>query len=94
MPFAGVDDLVRCYHCGNGLQKWKATDDPWFEHAKWFSSCDFLFLVKGEDFVNEIRKKSWSLFEAEVSEVFPSINNTPTERKFPVYREITVNWKH
>ena len=58
--FLGVEDKVRCYHCGGGLQKWKSNDDPWVEHAKWFSNCDFIFLVKGEDFVNEIKKKSWS----------------------------------
>ncbi len=47
---------MRCYHCGGGLQKWKANDDPWVEHTKWFSNCDFIFLVKGEDFITEIKK--------------------------------------
>lgn len=52
----GVEDKVRCYHCGGGLQKWKANDDPWLEHTKWFSNCDFIYLVKGEDFITDVKQ--------------------------------------
>lgn len=49
--YGGTGDLVRCFHCDGGLQHWDPTDDPWVEHAKWFPSCSFLKLVKGEEFV-------------------------------------------
>lgn len=52
----GVEDKVRCYHCGGGLQKWKANDNPWLEHTKWFSNCDFIYLVKGEDFITDVKQ--------------------------------------
>ncbi|XP_065225489.1 baculoviral IAP repeat-containing protein 2-like [Planococcus citri] len=54
--YTGVEDKVRCYHCGGGLQKWKITDDPWIEHAKWFSTCDYIYLVKGKEFVDEVKQ--------------------------------------
>lgn len=49
--YGGTGDLVRCFHCDGGLQHWDPTDDPWVEHAKWFPSCSFLKLVKGEEFI-------------------------------------------
>lgn len=61
-----MEDKVRCYHCGGGLQKWKANDDPWAEHTKWFSNCDFIFLVKGEEFIAEVKRNHLIKNESEV----------------------------
>nr|QEY08360.1 inhibitor of apoptosis [Phenacoccus solenopsis] len=54
--YTGVEDKVRCYHCGGGLQKWKVSDDPWIEHAKWFPKCDFVVLIKGKKFIDEVKQ--------------------------------------
>ena len=44
---------------GNGgLQKWSATDVPFVEHAKWFPTCAYIRLAKGEDFVRRIAENS------------------------------------
>ncbi|KAF6205852.1 hypothetical protein GE061_020026, partial [Apolygus lucorum] len=51
--YTGVGDKVRCFHCDGGLKEWKKMDDPWVEHARWFSDCTFLTMVKGPDFVKE-----------------------------------------
>lgn len=49
--YAGSADLVRCFHCDGGLRNWDPQDDPWTEHARWFPSCAFVRVVKGQDFV-------------------------------------------
>uniref|UniRef100_A0A0A9Y257 Apoptosis 2 inhibitor n=1 Tax=Lygus hesperus TaxID=30085 RepID=A0A0A9Y257_LYGHE len=51
--YTGVGDKVRCFHCDGGLKEWKKFDIPWVEHARWFSDCTFLSMVKGPDFVKE-----------------------------------------
>lgn len=55
----GQSDQTVCFSCGGGLKDWVDDDDPWLEHARWFSKCNFLLLMKGIDFVNEAcgRKK-------------------------------------
>ena len=35
--FLGEGDKVQCFHCGGGLNDWKPSEDPWEQHAKWFS---------------------------------------------------------
>lgn len=49
--YEGVGDQVRCFHCDGGLRHWDPEDDPWTEHARWFSTCAFVKLVKGQEFV-------------------------------------------
>lgn len=44
-------DQVRCFHCDGGLRHWDPEDDPWVEHARWFPSCAFVRLVKGQEFI-------------------------------------------
>jgi hypothetical protein len=36
---AGRDDNTVCFHCGGALKDWKDTEEPWREHAVWFSTC-------------------------------------------------------
>ena len=52
--FLNVRDRVKCWYCNGGLQNWEYDDDPWYEHAKWFPSCEFLLEKKGHDFVSDI----------------------------------------
>ncbi|KAL1492140.1 hypothetical protein ABEB36_012628 [Hypothenemus hampei] len=49
--YEGLGDQVRCFHCDGGLRHWDPDDDPWTEHARWFSRCSFVNLVKGQEFV-------------------------------------------
>lgn len=51
--YTGTNDQVRCFHCDGGLRQWDEHDDPWKEHARWFSTCTFVLLVKGEEFVQQ-----------------------------------------
>lgn len=52
--YTGKGDQTLCYHCGGGLKDWEPEDDPWEQHAKWFSTCHYLLLVKGQEYINKI----------------------------------------
>lgn len=54
--FTRPDDQVRCFHCNGGLRSWQKEDDPWFEHAKWFPQCNFVRLVKGVTYVQQVEE--------------------------------------
>jgi len=49
--YLGVRDRVKCWYCNGGLQNWARFDNPWFEHAKWFRTCEYLLQKKGPEFV-------------------------------------------
>ena len=49
----GISDHTICYYCGGGLREWGKEDDPWVDHARWFSKCPYVLLVKGKDYVDE-----------------------------------------
>lgn len=53
--YQGVDDQVRCFHCNGGLRDWLANDDPWYEHARWFPKCQFVQLVKGQQYIEGVQ---------------------------------------
>ena len=48
---------VKCFYCDGGLRNWQAEDDPWTEHARWFSECGFVRLVKGDEFISKCINK-------------------------------------
>jgi len=52
--YTGKGDQTICFHCGGGLKDWEESDEPWVEHARWFSKCSFVLLIKGKDFVDEV----------------------------------------
>lgn len=47
-------DRVKCFSCGGGLRDWDEMDVPWEQHARWFGQCEYLLLVKGQEYVDEI----------------------------------------
>ncbi|XP_060065235.1 baculoviral IAP repeat-containing protein 2-like [Ylistrum balloti] len=49
--YEGTSDYVRCFHCAGGLREWEPEDDPFIEHARWFPFCDFMRLIKGDEFI-------------------------------------------
>ena len=54
--YIGLSDQVKCFYCDGGLKEWQAEDDPWVEHAGWFHECEFIKLVKGEEFIERCRE--------------------------------------
>lgn len=55
--YTGTGDQTTCYHCGGGLKNWEPQDEPWVQHAKWFSTCFYVRLVKGQEFINNVTGK-------------------------------------
>nr|CAD7573792.1 unnamed protein product [Timema californicum] len=55
--YTGKSDQTVCFHCGGGLKDWEDEDDPWMEHALWFSKCTYVLLVKGRQFVEQVCAK-------------------------------------
>ena len=43
---------MKCFYCDGGLRNWQAEDEPWVEHARWFSRCTFVRLVKGDEYIS------------------------------------------
>ncbi|KAK6631698.1 hypothetical protein RUM43_013762 [Polyplax serrata] len=73
--YIGEEDRVLCFHCGGGLKHWEAGEDPWVEHARWFSKCRFVFLQRGKDFIDEVvLKKKACLAAATGREVINTSN--------------------
>ncbi|XP_053331410.1 baculoviral IAP repeat-containing protein 1-like [Spea bombifrons] len=50
--FTGTRDNVQCFSCAGCLGNWLENDDPWKEHAKWFSRCEFLRSIKSQREIN------------------------------------------
>jgi hypothetical protein len=51
----GNNDHVRCFYCGIGLQNWDSEDNPFVEHARWSSECQYLKDKKGSDFIGTVQ---------------------------------------
>ncbi|XP_068975107.1 E3 ubiquitin-protein ligase XIAP-like [Bombus flavifrons] len=68
--YIGKGDQTFCYYCGVGLKDWEPENDPWEQHAKWFSKCCYLLMVQGQDYVNKITGQDISpLFKEETVQI-------------------------
>ncbi|XP_046551212.1 E3 ubiquitin-protein ligase XIAP-like [Haliotis rubra] len=47
--YLGKGDRVKCFTCGHVLSSWEPTDNPMAEHERWFPTCPFVRLVKGDN---------------------------------------------
>lgn len=52
--YTGKGDQTVCFSCGGGLKYWDQSDDPWEQHAKWFSKCSFVSMVRGREFIKDV----------------------------------------
>lgn len=55
--YTGKSDRVKCFSCGGGLKDWVAEDEPWEQHAMWYSNCEYLKLMKDEAYIAECLAK-------------------------------------
>jgi Inhibitor of Apoptosis domain/Zinc finger, C3HC4 type (RING finger) len=49
--YTGKGDRVCCFSCGGGLKDWEENDQPWEQHARWYSKCQYLKLMKGKNYI-------------------------------------------
>ncbi|XP_065342052.1 baculoviral IAP repeat-containing protein 7-B-like [Cloeon dipterum] len=52
--YTGIGDRVICFYCNLGLKDWDPNDDPFVQHCKWNSSCQYLLMRKGHSFVEKV----------------------------------------
>ncbi|CAO1309604.1 unnamed protein product [Diamesa hyperborea] len=74
--YTGKGDRVCCFSCGGGLKDWEENDEPWQQHAMWYSKCEYLKLMKGMEFINEMAKVREEL-SYEKSHESPSVSSSP-----------------
>lgn len=68
--YQNMDDQVMCFQCSGGLRSWQREDDAWFEHARWFPNCEFVHLVKGLQYIDQVQQRQRpSLAEVMSSEI-------------------------
>ena len=63
----GYADCVRCFFCGIGLKSWEPGDIPAEVHARWRPTCNYLRLVKGDEFVDQVANGGRNVASGEVS---------------------------
>ncbi|AXS67756.1 iap-1 [Cryptophlebia peltastica nucleopolyhedrovirus] len=56
--YTGLGDKTKCFFCNGGLKDWEDDDDPWEQHAKWYSDCRYVILVKGQDFIQRVHSEA------------------------------------
>lgn len=77
--YIGLSDQVKCFYCDGGLKEWQQEDDPWVEHAGWFHQCEFIKLVKGEQFIQRCRDIVHNNLEERKREKEKNKNQVQTE---------------
>ncbi|XP_044740157.1 baculoviral IAP repeat-containing protein 3-like [Chrysoperla carnea] len=78
--YTGRGDQTTCFHCGLGLKDWEENDDPWEQHARWFSKCTHVLLNKGQEFVQQIVSKQPPILNRENAiELLKNCNSSTTE---------------
>lgn len=76
--YTGKSDRVKCFSCGGGLKDWEAEDEPWEQHAMWYSTCEYLKLMKGETYIAQCLAKKENPSEQNGSDVGPSNSPQPS----------------
>lgn len=76
--YTGKSDRVKCFSCGGGLKDWEAEDEPWEQHAMWYNNCEYLKLMKGEEYIAQCLAKKDNPSELKGSDVGPSNSPQPS----------------
>lgn len=53
--YTGMGDRVQCHSCGGGLKNWEDDDVAWEQHALWYPNCDYMKLIKGQKYIEEVQ---------------------------------------
>lgn len=52
--YTGNGDRVCCFNCNGVLKHWEYDENPWEQHAMWYSYCTFLIFEKGMEFIRRL----------------------------------------
>ncbi|KAG0721610.1 Death-associated inhibitor of apoptosis 2 [Chionoecetes opilio] len=70
--YTGLSDFIQCFHCGGGLFGWRADDDLFADHARYYPCCNFIRNKRSEQGVPAIH-------EANTTELQPSFTKQEAE---------------
>lgn len=80
--YFGKGDQVVCFHCNGGLKNWLEEDDPWEQHARWFSKCCYLNTHKSLEYIEKVCNKLPAVLSSEQAEaIVPNKPSTSTEKE-------------
>ena len=54
-------DRVSCFYCGGQLFQWKAYNNLWYEHTKWFPLCEYILKKRDVEYVKNVCSKHLDL---------------------------------
>ena len=76
--YTGLQDRVRCFHCGLVLHSWEPTGMPYHAHARFSPRCPYMIVEKGIDWILNIAgvPRSAMVFSESASDNEDSINDT------------------
>ncbi|XP_077295121.1 baculoviral IAP repeat-containing protein 7-B-like [Arctopsyche grandis] len=55
--YSGLNDKTTCFFCSGNLDNWQVGDDPWFRHADIFPYCKYVDIIKGFEYIVNIKFK-------------------------------------
>ncbi|XP_050096407.1 death-associated inhibitor of apoptosis 1-like [Anopheles aquasalis] len=84
--YTGRGDQVRCYYCGGGLMHWELDDDPWEQHAMWYSNCKYLQQMKDRSFIERCLAKKEG--RSKTNEEVPSASTSTTSTAPAASRQV------
>lgn len=84
------DDKTCCFHCGLGVYRWNADDDPWTEHARWKPNCQFVLLRKGADFIEDCEDLQYRCYSAMARYLTDEPPNQEESAQLSELRKLTV----
>ncbi|AKR17350.1 IAP-3 [Urbanus proteus nucleopolyhedrovirus] len=73
--YSGRGDKVVCFYCDGGLKDWETDDDPWHMHARWFPNCQYVKLIKGKDYVQNVITEACVIKNNTLVQTQPKIGN-------------------
>lgn len=75
--YSGQGDRVICFSCGGKLREWDDEYIPWEHHALWFPKCDYVRLVKGQEYIESVKRKYPNISAIEQNASTPAASMTP-----------------
>lgn len=55
--YTGISDKIQCFLCGVRLSNWNDSEIPLDQHIVWAPNCTLLKILKGKEYIEDIRKK-------------------------------------
>lgn len=56
--FTGKADHVKCYYCDLTVRDWEDKENPWVVHSYFSPKCNYLYIKRGQLFVDSVKKPS------------------------------------